>query len=110
MPGEGGTATVSLPALTPRNVPRRYEETRPVLIQGCAHSRIIGLGNELHRKEQEKAENEKLHAIRLAEKAVWEEAEKLKAIALAKANEEAAIEQERVIRKLKKQHGKALLV
>ncbi|XP_053406555.1 caldesmon-like [Mercenaria mercenaria] len=109
MPGEGGTSTVSLPMLTPRNVPRRYEETRPVLIQGCAHSRIIGLGNELHRKEQEKAENEKLHAIRLAEQAVWEEAEKLKAIALAKANEEAAIEQERVIRKLKKQHGRALL-
>lgn len=100
---------VSLPALTPRNVPRRYEETRPVIIQGSAHSTIIGLGHELHKKEQEKAENEKLQAIRLAEQAVWEEAEKLKVIALEKAKEEAALEQERVIRKLKKQHGKALL-
>lgn len=64
----------------------------------------------MHKKEQEKAENEKLQAIRLAEQAVWEEAEKLKAIALEKAKEDAALEQERVIRKLKKQHGKALLV
>lgn len=69
-----------------------------------------GLGQELHEKELEKAENEKLDAIRVAEHAVWEEAERLKAIALEKAREEAAIEQERVIKKLKKQHSKALLV
>lgn len=109
MRGEGGTSTVTLPVLTPKTVPKRYEETRPVLIQGCAHSKIIGLGHELHKKELEKAEAEKLHEIKLAEHAVWEEAEKVKNIELAKAKEEAAIEQERVIKKLKKQHSKALL-
>ncbi|WAR22104.1 hypothetical protein MAR_016078 [Mya arenaria] len=67
------------------------------------------LGHELHKKELEKAEQEKLHAMRVAEQAVWEEAEKLKVIALEKAKEEAAIEQERVIKKLKKQQAKALL-
>lgn len=109
MPLEGETAAVGLPQLMSRTVPRRYEETRPVYIQGCAHSKILGLGQELHRKEVEKAENEKLQAIRAAEQAVWEEAEKIKAVALAKAQEDAALEQERVIKKLKKQHGKALL-
>ncbi|XP_052770516.1 uncharacterized protein LOC128210296 [Mya arenaria] len=104
-----GTAAVNLPIISNKMVPKRYEETKPVLIQGCAHNRIIGLGHELHKKELEKAEQEKLHAMRVAEQAVWEEAEKLKVIALEKAKEEAAIEQERVIKKLKKQQAKALL-
>lgn len=105
----GGTAAINLPLITPRNVPKRYEETRPVLIQGCAHSRIIGLGHELHRKELEKAEHDKLGAIRVAEQAVWEEAEKIKQVALEKAREDATHEQERVIKKLKKAHAKAIL-
>ncbi|KAL4231451.1 hypothetical protein ACF0H5_009028 [Mactra antiquata] len=109
MSADGGTSVISLPKLPTKTVPRRYEETRPVLIQGCAHSKIIGLGQELHKKELEKAEQEKLDAIRVAEQAVWQEAERLKAIALDKAKEDAAIEQERVIKKLKKQHAKALL-
>ena len=42
MPGD---MNVVLPALTPRQhaVPRRYEETKPVHIQGYAHTRIIGI-------------------------------------------------------------------
>jgi len=38
-----GVAAIYLPLITPRHVPKRYEETRPVLIQGCAHNRIIGM-------------------------------------------------------------------
>lgn len=90
-------------------VPRRYEETRPVVIQGSAHSKILGLGHELITRQIQKAEDEKQQAIRAAEEAVWEEAEKLKAIALEKAQEEAALEQEKVIKKMKKAHAKALL-
>jgi len=37
-----GVAAISLPLISSRAVPKRYEETRPVLIQGCAHSTIIG--------------------------------------------------------------------
>ena len=42
MPGD---MNVVLPSLTPRQhaVPRRYEETRPVHIQGYAHTKIIGM-------------------------------------------------------------------
>ena len=38
---------------------------------------LTGLGHELHQKALEKAENEKLEAIRIAEQAVREEAEQL---------------------------------
>ncbi|KAH3785055.1 uncharacterized protein LOC127841122 [Dreissena polymorpha] len=102
-------ATFNFPRLMPKAVPRRYEETKPVLIQGCAHSKIIGLGHELHQKELEKAENEKLQSIRVAEEAVWVEAEKLKQAAVQQTMQEAAIEQEKVIKKLKKQQAKAIL-
>lgn len=107
MPGD---TSLALPAMNPHHhtVPKRYEETRPVQIQGFAHTKIIGLGHDLHQKALEKAENEKLTAVRIAEQAVREEAEQLKAIALAKAQEDAAIEQEKVIKKLKKAQEKAL--
>ncbi|XP_060071277.1 uncharacterized protein C6orf163 homolog [Ylistrum balloti] len=99
----------SLPSLTRYNgVPKRYEETRPVLIQGHAHRRILNIGHELHRQTLDIAELEKLKSIRDAESALWAEAEQIKAAAVAKAREEAAIEQERVIEKFNKVHQKAL--
>lgn len=42
MTSTAGMAAVNLPLIAQRTVPKRYEETRPVLIQGCAHSKIIG--------------------------------------------------------------------
>ncbi|XP_069124859.1 uncharacterized protein C6orf163 homolog [Argopecten irradians] len=99
----------SLPALARYNgVPKRYEETRPVHIQGHAHRRILNIGHELHRQTLDIAELEKLKSIRDAEKALWAEAEQIKAAAVTKAREEAAIEQERVIEKFNKVHQKAL--
>ena len=74
------------------------------------HSHISGLGHELHKRELEKAELEKLKAIRAAEQAVWEQAEIIKQAALGKAREDALAEQETVVKKLKKAHAKAILV
>jgi len=71
---------------------------------------MTGLGHELHQKELEKSATERQEAIRVAEQAVWQEAERLKEAALERARQEAAIEQERAIKKLKKQHSKDLLV
>lgn len=107
MPGD---TSLALPAVNPRQntVPKRYEETRPVQIQGFAHTKIIGLGQELYRQAVEKADHEKQTAVRLAEQAVFEEAEQLKAIALTKAREDAAIEHEKSTKKLKKAHEKAM--
>jgi len=71
---------------------------------------LSGLGKELHKKEVEKANDDKEYAIRMAEQAVWDEADKRKAEALANAREEAELEQKRIIKKLKKKHAKDLLV
>ncbi|OWF49256.1 uncharacterized protein C6orf163 homolog [Mizuhopecten yessoensis] len=99
----------SLPTLARyTGVPKRYEETRPVLIQGHAHRRILNIGHELHRQTLDIAELEKLKSIRDAETSVWVEAELIKNAALARSREEAAIEQERVIEKFNKVHQKAL--
>ena len=46
---------------------------------------LTGLGHELHQKALEKAENEKLEAIRIAEQAVREEAEHLQ-VGITKTN------------------------
>ncbi|KAJ8317491.1 hypothetical protein KUTeg_005395, partial [Tegillarca granosa] len=101
---------LSLPALSApptasstrySGVPRRYEETRPVMIQGYAHRKILGLGHELHKKTTEKAELEKLSAIRDAEQAVWAEAEQIKVEAVQKCRDECVAEQDRVEEALK---------
>ncbi|KAJ8317236.1 hypothetical protein KUTeg_005140 [Tegillarca granosa] len=108
---------LSLPALSApptasstrySGVPRRYEETRPVMIQGYAHRKILGLGHELHKKTTEKAELEKLSAIRDAEQAVWAEAEQIKVAAVQKCRDECVAEQDRVVKKMTKAHDKAL--
>lgn len=49
MSADGGTTMMSLPKLPVRRVPRRYEETKPVMIQGCAHSKILGKCKWLHK-------------------------------------------------------------
>ncbi|KAL3864470.1 hypothetical protein ACJMK2_006149 [Sinanodonta woodiana] len=89
-------------------VPRRYDDTRPVIIQGFAHKKILGIGHELHQKSMEKSEVEKLQAISEAERAVWEQAEQIKLEALEKAKAEAAKEHEKEIKKLKKAYEKKL--
>ena len=71
---------------------------------------IIGIGNDLHRRSMEMAEQEKLKAIRVAEQAVWAEAEQIKAVALQKAREEAAVDQDKAIKKMHRIHEKALKV
>lgn len=40
-----GDASMALPAVNPSRytVPKRYEETKPVQIQGFAHTKIIGM-------------------------------------------------------------------
>ncbi|KAL5015836.1 hypothetical protein ScPMuIL_005425 [Solemya velum] len=104
------TIELSLPALTPKynGVPRRYEETRPVVIQEYAHRKILGIGHNLHCHSVSKSEQERLNAVHSAERQIWQQADQLKAVAVQKAREEAAIEQDLAIRKLSKQHEKKL--
>ncbi|XP_064600898.1 uncharacterized protein LOC135467067 [Liolophura sinensis] len=97
--------SLTLPAL-PRysGVPKRYEETRPVLIQDFSHKRILGrsfaLGHEIHRKLHEEAEEEKQKAIRTTEEMVWLEAKAVAEQDLQRVLEEAKLEQDRVVKKI----------
>ncbi|KAK3595868.1 hypothetical protein CHS0354_014691 [Potamilus streckersoni] len=100
--------TLSMDMTRYNTVPRRYDDTRPVIIQGFAHKKILGIGHELHQRSMEKAEAEKLQAISEAERAVWEQAEQIKVEALEKAKAEAAKEHEKEMKKLKKAYEKKL--
>jgi mannose/cellobiose epimerase-like protein (N-acyl-D-glucosamine 2-epimerase family) len=64
----------------------------------------------LEKRVQDKYELEKQRAIRDAEQAVWTEAEHLKAAALLKAREDSSIDLDRAIKKINRQHEKALKV
>ncbi|XP_076101308.1 uncharacterized protein C6orf163 homolog [Mytilus galloprovincialis] len=109
-----------LPAITPRiataplgssrlqTVPKRYEETKPVVIQGHAHRMIIGIGHELQRRSMEMSEVERLRGIREAEQAVWAQAEQIKAEAVQRAKEESRLDQEKLLKKVSKAQEKAL--
>jgi len=48
--------------------------------------------------------------VREAEKLVWAEAEQIKAVAIQKALEESSLDHDRLIKKIYKQHEKALKV
>ena len=69
-----------------------------------------GLGHDLEKRVHEKYEAEKQRAIREAEQAVWEQAEHMKAAAVLKAKEESSVDLERVVKKINRQHEKALKV
>lgn len=64
----------------------------------------------MEKRVQDKYDHEKQRAIRDAEQAVWAEAEQLKAAALLKAREDSSIDLERAIKKINRQHEKALKV
>ncbi|XP_067656313.1 uncharacterized protein C6orf163 homolog [Haliotis asinina] len=102
---------LALPSLsTPRYpvVPRRYEETRPVVVQDFTHKRILGFGHEIHRRQVERIEQEKLLAIRHAEEAVWRQAQGGQEAAVQQANKQAKLDQEKIIRKMLKEMDKKL--
>lgn len=71
---------------------------------------ILGLGHEIHRKLHEEAEEEKQNAIRATEEMVWQEAKAVADQDLQRVLEEAKLEQDRVVRKIKKEQGHAIKV
>ncbi|XP_071090958.1 uncharacterized protein C6orf163 homolog [Haliotis cracherodii] len=102
---------MALPSLsTPKYpvVPRRYEETRPVVVQDFTHRRILGFGHEIHRRQVERIEQEKLQAIRQAEEMVWRQAQGGQDTAIQQANKQAKLDQEKIIRKMHKEMDKKL--
>ncbi|XP_013378631.1 uncharacterized protein C6orf163 homolog [Lingula anatina] len=99
-----------LPSLSPRynSVPRRYEETKPFVVQDFTHRKILDIGNLLHKKTLNIAEQDKLIAVREAEQAVWNQAELRKEDALRQAKIQADADLAKAIKRIKKQHEKAL--
>ena len=71
---------------------------------------LTGIGQELHKRTLEVAEFERQKALKEAEQIVWSQADHLQAQAVQKAKEEAALEQERILKKLTKNQEKALKV
>ena len=71
---------------------------------------FIDLGKQLHRQTLEKCQAEKLEAIRTAEEAVKVKAEIDKQEAITQVFKRTQHEHEKAIRKLNRDHRKALLV
>jgi len=107
-----GEAVVALPALTPRvryqGVPRRYEETKPVLVRDLTHRKILDLGLNVHQKTLDQCAVDKATAVAAAEEAVWAQAETIRHDALEQAAMQSARDQEKLVRKLAKAQEKAV--
>ena len=71
---------------------------------------FVDLGKKLHRETIEKCHAEKREAVRIAEEAVRAKAEIEKQEALTQVFNKTQCEHEKAIRKLNKQHHRALLV
>lgn len=105
---------MTLPSLSKKTessyvaVPKRYEETKPVLIQGLTHRRILDLGNNIYIKAADRFEKEKLSIIQATKEAMWEEMEREKKEAIANALKKAETQHETHIRKLRKEHNRTL--
>jgi len=110
--GSTGEAVVPLPALSPRvhyrGVPKRYEETKPVLVRDLTHRKILDLGLNVHQKTLDQCAIEKASAVAAAEESVWAQAETIRQNALEQAAMQAAREQEKLVRRLNKAHEKAV--
>ncbi|XP_071483295.1 uncharacterized protein [Diadema antillarum] len=98
------------PDRSPRfdNVPKRYEETKPVQVQIHAHRKILDLGQEIHTKWEHSASKDKSQAIVEAEKEVWKQAEHVKNVALEKCRAEGVTAKEQALKELKIAHEKAI--
>ncbi|KAL8579982.1 hypothetical protein ACOMHN_054104 [Nucella lapillus] len=98
--------TVKFPQLTPRyqGMPRRYEETKPVVIQDFTHRKIVGIGHEIQSRLLDRLEREKTEAMEATEKATWEKAEKKKNNALKKVCEEAAKKTDQALEQQSKEY------
>lgn len=107
-----GEAVVTLPALGPRvqykGVPRRYEETKPVLVRDLTHRKILDLGLNVHQRTLDQCAIEKASAVAAAEEAVWTQAEAIRQDAMEQVAMQATREQEKLVRKLTKAHEKAV--
>ncbi|XP_064631013.1 uncharacterized protein C6orf163 homolog [Lineus longissimus] len=89
-------------------VPRRYEETKPVMVQNFTHKKILDIGYSIHQRSQGQLEREKEQAVQEAEERLWEHAEKVKYETLDKLREKLSVEHEKAVKKLKKEHEKAI--
>ncbi|XP_050397651.1 chromosome partition protein Smc [Patella vulgata] len=85
------------------HVPRRYEETKPVVIQNFTHQRILGIGNNVHRQSLQKLEDEKRFIIEQTELEIWKQAEFRQAEAIQKVKNEAKFEVELAVKKVLKE-------
>lgn len=83
-------SSLKFPQLAPsyHGVPRRYEETRPVVIQDFTHRKIVGIGHDIQRRLLDRLEREKTETVQAAEEAVRKEAEKHKKSAVRRVREE----------------------
>ncbi|XP_025094445.1 uncharacterized protein LOC112564078 isoform X2 [Pomacea canaliculata] len=82
---------IKFPELTRyHGMPRRYEETRPVVVQTFAHRKILGLGHDIHVRLMEHLESEKTEAIQRAEKEIWRQADIRTEMAIKATREEMA--------------------
>ncbi|XP_076471094.1 uncharacterized protein C6orf163 homolog [Babylonia areolata] len=100
------TASVKFPQLAPRyqGMPRRYEETKPVVIQDFTHRKILGIGYDIQSRLLDRLEREKTEAIEATEVATWEKAEKKKHSAVKKVRDEAAKKIEKALEQQSKDH------
>ncbi|ELU16295.1 hypothetical protein CAPTEDRAFT_223684 [Capitella teleta] len=98
---------ITLPELLagqPRNTNRRYEQTKPVLIQSFTHHNIVDLGKELHQRTLQRCADEQRSLVQATKEAIRAEAAKAKEEALMKAAKAAKLEQENVVTKLNRLH------
>ncbi len=71
---------------------------------------ITDLGRSFHERTLEKCHTEKVEAVRAAEQATWEAAEIVKKEALEVALKKAQLEHDKQIRKINKEHQRAIKV
>ncbi|XP_074642985.1 uncharacterized protein C6orf163 homolog [Tubulanus polymorphus] len=89
-------------------VPKRYEDTKPVFIQNFTHRKIIDIGDDLHNRNCEIKDKERVLAVSEAEQRVWAQAELIKEAAIKKNEEKLKIEHEKAIKRIQKENQKAI--
>ncbi|CAH1784278.1 unnamed protein product [Owenia fusiformis] len=105
---------LSLPSLTGlthvhfKAVPRRYEETKPVIVQDFSHRKIINIGQEIQKRTIKIAEEEKELVRQETERRIWDEAHGLQKEAVERTKQKCKNEQEKSEKKLMKTYDKKI--
>ncbi|KAK7110139.1 uncharacterized protein C6orf163 homolog [Littorina saxatilis] len=99
-------SSIKFPQLAPRyqGMPRRYEETKPVVIQDFTHRKIVGIGHEIQSRLLDRLDVEKADAIEQAKLETWEEAEKKKQSAVRRVRDEAAVQIKKALEEQSVEH------